>query len=77
MGLLDEFRNERARAGTPCRVAVVRDTMNADDLVALDDAMKDHTITAAAIERVLARKGIRLTATSITRHRRQECIYGK
>lgn len=77
MGLLDEFRNERSRTGTPCRVAVVRETMNVDDLVAFDDAVHDRTITAAAIERVLARKGIRLTAASITRHRRLECGCGK
>jgi len=73
MGLMDEFKAEKKRAGTYCRVALVRQTLSIDDLVDLDDAMKDPTITASAIERVLKRKGIELTAATITRHRRREC----
>lgn len=77
MGLLDEFRSEASRAGVYCRVAIVREQMNVDDLVAFDDALKDRSITAAAIERVLTRKGLKLQASSITRHRRLECTCGK
>lgn len=77
MGLMDEFRAEPVRTGTFCRVKIVRDSMTVDDLVDLDDAMRDPSITAAAIERVLKRKGIELSANSITRHRRRECACAK
>ena len=77
MGLLDEFRNEPTRTGTLCRVHQIREQLGTQDLCDLDDAMKDLTITAAAIERVLGRKGFKLSANSITRHRRRECACGK
>ena len=77
MGLLDDFRNEPTRTGTICRVQQIRELIAADDLPDLDGALQDRTITAAAIERVLSRKGLKLSANSVTRHRRQECNCGK
>lgn len=77
MGLLDDFRNEPTRTGTLCRVHQIRELLEAGEVADLDDALRDRTITAAAIERVLGRKGLKITATSITRHRRQECNCGK
>lgn len=77
MGLLDEFKNEPSRTGVLCRVEIVRGQVDPADLTDLDDALNDRTITAAAIERVLHRKGIRLQANTITRHRRKECNCGQ
>ena len=77
MGLLDDFRNEPSRVSAQCRVEIIRSAMTTADVTDLDDALADVTITAAAIERVLARKGIKIKSASITRHRRGECTCGK
>jgi len=73
MGLLDEFKNERVRPRVICKVSLVLDSMTDSDATDLRTALTDPVVTAAAIERVLGRKGIDLPASTITRHRRREC----
>lgn len=73
MGLLDDLKNERVRPRVICKVSIVLGQLDNDESVDLEIALKDPVITAAAIERVLSRKGIALPAGTITRHRRKEC----
>ena len=73
MGLLDDFKNEGVRPRVRCQVAVVLDTMSKADAADLRAAMGDITVTGAAIERVLARRNVKLSQGSITRHRRGQC----
>ena len=77
MGLLDDFRNEPVRTGTYCRIQVIKEQLSDAERDDFDQALADRGITAAAIERVLARKSIRLNQNSITRHRRGECTCDK
>lgn len=77
MGLLDDFKNEPSRTGTLCRVQIVCGQLSETEATELLEAVADKTITAAAIERVLNRKNLRLQASTITRHRRGECTCGQ
>lgn len=73
MGLLDDFKNEGVRPRVRCQVTVILDSMTEADAADLKAALGDVTVTGAAIERVLQRRGVRLSQNSITRHRRGEC----
>lgn len=73
MGLLDDFKNEGVRPRVRCQVTVILDTMSKGDAADLRAALADITVTGAAIERVLGRRGVKLSQNSITRHRRKEC----
>lgn len=77
MGLMDEFKAEGVRPRVQCRVKLVLDSLTAAEQTDLLNALQDPVITAAAIERVLERKGHKLPAGTITRHRRKECTCGK
>lgn len=73
MGLMDEFKAEGTRPRMQCRVALVKQALTPDEADDLDRALGDPVITAAAIERVLERKGYKLAQGTVTRHRRKEC----
>lgn len=73
MGLLDEFRNEGVRPRVRCQVIVILEAMTETDADDLKAALADATVTAAAIERVLNRRNIKLSQGTIARHRRGEC----
>ena len=51
--------------------------MDREDMFDFLKAVNDGIIPATAIERVLERRGIKLAAPAITRHRRGECGCGK
>ena len=73
MGLLDDFKNEGTRPRVRCQVAVTLEIMPKSDAADLRAALDDLTVTAAAIERVLQRRGVKLSQSTITRHRRKGC----
>ena len=77
MGLMDEFKAEGTRPRLQCRVKLVLDSLTAAEQTDLLSALADPVITAAAIERVLDRKGHKLPQGTVTRHRRRECTCGK
>ena len=77
MGLMDEFKAEGTRPRLQCRVKLVLHSLTEDEQWDLLSALADPVITAAAIERVLDRKGHKLPSGTITRHRRRECTCGK
>lgn len=73
MGLMDDFKAEGTRPRNKCRVALIREQLTPDEAADLDVALQDPVITAAAIERVLERKGHKLPQGTVTRHRRKDC----
>lgn len=77
MGLMDEFKAEGTRPRVICKVSVVLRLLTPSEQTDLLEALESPVITAAAIERVLDRKGHKLPAGTITRHRRKECTCGK
>ena len=77
MGLLDDFKSEGQRPRMQCRIVTVREEMTADEHADLIAALGNPVISAAAIERVLKRKGIDVPQGTVTRHRRGECSCGK
>ena len=77
MGLMDEFTNERYGPPIKCSVHVLAKSMEDADKADFLKAVDDGIIPAKAIERVLERRGIRLAAPAVTRHRRGECGCGK
>ena len=73
MGLLDDFKNETVKPRHQCGVALLLIKLADDEANDLRTALLDPTITAAAIMRVLDRKGHKLSDGTITRHRRKSC----
>lgn len=72
MSLLDEVR-AYAVPRSRCSVPVVSATLSKEDAADLAAAIADPSITGSAIEKALQRRGVRLPAPSILRHRRKDC----
>lgn len=73
MGLMDEFKAEGVRPRLQCKVSIVLKLLPPSEQTDLLEALESPVITAAAIERVLERKGHKLPQGTVTRHRRREC----
>ena len=70
MSLLDEARDESTRRRyQPCTVA----TLDPDLIVEIDAALAGVGVTASAVERALAARGVRVKAHTLRRHRGGEC----
>jgi hypothetical protein len=67
-GLRDEIANERPKRRKN-RIEQIAARLNDDDRVAFIDALNDPSITAVAIIRVLARRGIKLSESSVSTYR--------
>jgi len=73
MGLLDDIMDEKPRIARHCSVEILLNQLEADDRADLETALEDVMIQATVIARVLDRKGHKLPAASIARHRRGAC----
>ena len=73
MGLLDDIMNERPRLSRKCTVQMLKDQLDKKDLTDLETALEDYMIQSTIISRVLERKGHKIPATAIARHRRGAC----
>lgn len=73
MGLLEDIMNERPRKARHCSVSILLASMDGTDRADLEVALEDVMIQATVIARVLERKGHKLPATAIARHRRGAC----
>ena len=74
-GFLDEVAAEVRHPGTKmCTVAVVLDDADPDVRDGLITTVRDpKRYSAAAIERALKKRGVKLPQTVIQRHRRGDC----
>ena len=61
------------RRGAACTVGELLPTLPEDDRAALADALADHRLSSAAIERILKAEGLRVGAGALGRHRRKDC----
>lgn len=69
-GLSDQIKAEkRLVCGRKRRIPEVMASLDAADQKALQAALDDKSIKAATIQRALAKRGIRLSATTINAHR--------
>lgn len=73
MGLLEDMKADEIKKGPPCSLEVVLREMKNPDREDLLEAMKDPTIMATTISRVLARRGVKVGPQAIRRHRNGEC----
>lgn len=73
---LDLVKQESQRPGTECRVWTILASLDKAEQVELETALNSH-FSAAAIARALVKMGQECGPTSITRHRRGECLCGK
>lgn len=73
---LDLVKAESQKPGTECRVASILRSLEKAEKAELSAALEGH-FAAAAIARALTKMGHDCGPTSITRHRRGECICGK
>ncbi|MBU3748701.1 MAG: hypothetical protein FGM36_15680 [Burkholderiaceae bacterium] len=73
---LDLVKQESQRPGTECRVWTILTSLEKAERAELDAALNGH-FSAAAIARALVKMGHDCGPTSITRHRRGECLCGK
>lgn len=70
MSLLDEAKDESTRRRyQPCTVA----TLDPDLVAEIDAALAAKGVTATAVERVLAARGVRVKAHTLRRHRGGDC----
>lgn len=69
MSLLDEARQASKVQYPLCAVATLDDNLRGE----LEQALDDPTVTAAGIERALAKRGINIKATTLRRHSRGDC----
>jgi hypothetical protein len=65
-----------AKKGPPCSVGVIINQLSPDDLVALNDALADLTITGRAITAALTAEGYKVRDYAVNRHRRGICMCG-
>lgn len=56
-----------------CGVALIMDTLDADDLQALNEALANDSVTGTAIAMELDNEGHPVAPTTVQRHRRGEC----
>jgi NTP pyrophosphatase (non-canonical NTP hydrolase) len=73
MGLLDDIMNEKPRIARHCTVHQLLEHLDTKDRADLETALEDVMIQATVIARVLDRKGHKVPAASIARHRRGAC----
>ena len=59
--------------GSAGTVGELLPTLPEDDRAALVDALADHRLSSAAIERILKAEGLRVGAGALGRHRRKDC----
>lgn len=70
VGLSDQIKNEKALVGgRKRRIPEVLALLDAADQKALQVALDDKGIRAVTIQRVLAKRGISLSATAISTYR--------
>ena len=73
---LDLVKQESQKPGTECRVATILDGLDKAERTELQAALVGH-FSAAAIARALTKMGHEIGPTSVTRHRRGDCLCGK
>lgn len=75
MGILDDIRDDQDRTH-PCVFARVAADLSDEDQTDLETALRDPTVTTAAIRRVLRARGYPMGYVSVSRHRKAECCCG-
>lgn len=73
MGLFDGIDAAAARHGACCTVALIREKLGPDDAVQFDVVLKNTSVTAAEIARVLRGAGHYVQSQTLARHRRGDC----
>lgn len=78
MGLLAEIKEDQAtaRKGPTCSLCAILTNIDKKDSQDLNDALADSTVYSTIICKALVRRGFRMNASTVSRHRKGEC-YGK
>ena len=71
--LLDAIREAMTPAGPRCAVRTVVASLSPKDAATFAAVIPDHSITVAAIGRVLRARGSSVGDDALRRHRNQEC----
>ncbi len=71
--MLDEFMRYENRKGPLCWYAVAKLRLSQDEMSDLDKALSAAQLQTRAIWRWLKIRGIAVSASSVARHRREEC----
>ena len=80
MSLLDDIDSYRSVSGTPCSIRSLFDTLPPEDAAELRSAIEAtdaggrHIYQASQISRALSRRGVKLSDSTISRHRRRMCV---
>jgi hypothetical protein len=73
---LDLVKQESQKPGTECRLGTILDSLEKAEKAELLAALSGN-FSSAAIARALTKMGQEIGPTSVTRHRRGECLCGK
>ena len=71
MGLRDELEPRRLQA--LCYLKVLKDQLDAETWVELQELLDDPTVTNVSLDRLAKRKGWNVAASTFARHRKREC----
>lgn len=77
MSLMAEIQSNVKRGGTVCQMSAVEEALDKRDLAELHAALKDKTVTAAAIFRALKGRGFTVNEEGVAKHRRGDCRCGR
>ena len=69
MSLSDEAKDQSYHAKPTCTLA----TLEPDLLAEINDALDAPDVTDIGVERALAKRGVRIKAATLGRHRRGDC----
>ena len=69
MSLLDEAKDQSYNAKPACTLAA----LEPDLLVEINEALDAHGVTDIGVERALLKRGVRIKAATLGRHRRRDC----
>jgi hypothetical protein len=71
--ILSEMRQDSARKGPACGIALLYKRLSKEERDAFDAALSDEAIQSGAISRWLNGRGYEAKAHTMARHRRRNC----
>jgi hypothetical protein len=71
--MLDEFTSYESRKGPRCWYAIAKLRLPQEEMSKLDEALSAQELQTRAIWRWVKLRGLAVSASSIARHRREEC----
>jgi hypothetical protein len=73
VSLLSDIEAQEKPKGSPCSIPAIEAVLSPEDAADLEAALASPEISGTAIARALDGRGIKVSSSTIQRHRRREC----